>query len=368
MPFRQPCCPLPLTKRASLRTFPTGYIFYQDEWVWQSSRLADGTCSFASISTVLGPTPATLTEAPVPLKDNYPDPKGVYYSLTWELVDAELGQYLGDEVLQTCAPDCANANFGPYKATATQIVAGPAITPQLTVAFVTACQRSTKGAGTIESCSPVKGADSAAAGPTNPGSAAGGSGGGGERLTTVDSTGRTIIVAGSTPTGSGTGGLHATTNAQGATVIVTAGSAGEGDSSGVSGSNGGNEAAAAAAGQVTLVNGQGSTVVVQGGHLASGGPGITVTDERGSLMVIQGGVTGTLQAGVRGSTELVAGTVTQTDWQAGESISGAPGAEGGSGAASTTGSSDDAATRPLSLPLVFSGGVVLATVVACLIL
>jgi hypothetical protein len=139
------------------------------------------------------------------------------------------------------------------------------------------------------------------------------------------------------------GNLYTSTNAQGQTIVATGG-AGEG--------------------QITLTRQDGSTVVIQGGTLASpgSGGGFTVTDDRGSLMVVQGGETGTLSVGQGGGTVLIAGTITQTSWVSGATISDS----GSEGAEPTL--QNEAISSRLPLSMVISGSLLIVTIIAFVVM
>lgn len=273
--------------------------------------------------------------------------------------DIPLATYFADGAIRSCAPDCGNL---PAIFPSAPANLDPETPPALTVAFVTACQRSTKGTDEkVVECSPVAGPPQAPATTTS----GGGSGGGGsseERHTTTDAQGSTVTVAGSAPSRNGGGGRQATTDEHGSTVIVN--DRGEGYLYTSTNAQGQTIVATGGAteGQTTLTNQDSSTVVIQGATLASPGSGpggITVTEDRGSLMVVQGGETGTLSVGQGGGTLLIAGTITQTNWDPGATISGGV---GGTGDAEPTVQSE-ATSRRLSLSLVISGSLLMATVV-----
>lgn len=316
------------------------------------------------------------------LEDGSPDLKGVYFEIASKATNIDVAQHISDEPAKSCKSNCDNPAFSATRPV--NAAFGPAVTPALSVAFVTKCEKSVSGAATVQACAEKVGEDPGSGGSTNesPESGSGGSsnenpetagGGGGNseqpetggdsgsgggsdnqesapRITTTDEAGNQVIVAG-TPTaesgnsggggaaaGGGAGGIYAVTNAQGQVVYATYGP-GETPPPG-----------ALANGQVTLTDAQGSTIIVQGGQLAgvsgegAGGPqpgAVTVTDERGELVVIQGGTTGTLSVGPNGDTAVIVGTMTATSWVPGQSVPGSGDGE----ASQSAGLSDDATAR-----------------------
>ncbi|KAK5058905.1 hypothetical protein LTR84_011169 [Exophiala bonariae] len=261
-------------------------------------------------------------------------------------VDQELSSYFDDGAFIHCTPSCIRAD--PI------FVALDDLTPPaLTLAFVTACQRSTKGVDGVEilaDCSlvtaPGSGPASAPVSATSAvtqGSNGGGGGGGGgagstsqDRITTTNADGETVIVAPSVTNGGGGGSrdnLFTTINDAGHTVIATG--APEGN-------------------QITLTDSGGSTIIILDGSLVSpgSGNGITATDERGSLMVIQGTATSTVVVVSGRETVLVDGTTTQTGWVSGSTMTVSTGGGGSGNAAPTV--QNEAGLRQYSISLIAS--------------
>jgi hypothetical protein len=387
-------------------------VVFQDDYQWAGTLLTDNACATSTNGAeVKAPAPTPLpTPAFSTVGPGVTDTAGWYFDLNAVPFDDQLAQFFDDGALKSCTP--SNLPGCDLAASTADLNTTP---PQLSVAFATVCQRTTKGVDGVEKladCSLVT-APPLPAPTAGNGSGGGGAGGGGaastERHTTTDSKGSTVIVAGGGGGGGGSAGggggdasteRHTTTDAKGSTIIV-AGSASSGGNGGrtqtitdehgstiiVNGGSGGNlrtsinpqgqtiVATAApttggsdgvAGGQITLVNQDGFTVVIQGGTLASTGSdgGVTVTDDRGSTMVVQGGETGTLSVASDGGTLLIDGTITQTSWVPGATIS-----LGDSASASAVPTlQSEADSKPVLFPLTISDPLFLAMVVVFVML
>jgi hypothetical protein len=383
-------------------------VVFQDDYQWAGTLLTDNACATSTNGAeVKAPAPTPLpTPAFSTVGPGVTDTTGWYFDLNAVPFDDQLAQFFDDGALKSCTPNLPGCDLG---ASTADLTTTP---PQLSVAFATVCQRTTKGVDGVEKladCSLVT-APPLPAPTAGNGGGGGGTGGGGaastERHTTTDSKGSTVIVAGGGGGSAGGGGgdasteRHTTTDAKGSTIIV-AGSASSGGNGGgvqtitdehgstiiMNGGSGGNlhtsinpqgqtlvvtaapttgGSDGVPGGQITLVNQDGSTVVIQGGTLALPGSdgGITVTDDRGSTMVVQGGETGTLSVASDGGTMLIDGTITQTSWVPGATI-----LVGDSASASTAPALQSKAnSKPVLFPLTISGPLFLATVVVFVML
>jgi hypothetical protein len=379
-------------------------VVFQDNYQWTGTLLTDNACTTptngaevkAPAPTPL-PTPAFSTVAP-----GITDTAGWYFDLNVVSFDDQLAQFFDDGALKSCTP--SNLPGCALFASTADLTTNP---PQLSGAFATVCQRTTKGVNGVEKLADC----SSVTAPPLPASTAGNGGGGGaastERHTTTDSQGSTVIVAGDGGGSAGGEGGDAstarrtTTDAKGSTIVVVGGSASSGGNGGggqtitdehtsdimANGGSGGNlqtsinpqgqtiivTAASTtggsdrvAGGQITLVNQDGSTIVIQGGTLASpgSGGGVTVTDNRGSTMVVQGGETGTLSVASDGGTVLIDGTITQTSWVPGETIS----LDDSASASAAPTLQSEADSKQVPFPLTISGPLFLATVIVFVML
>jgi hypothetical protein len=366
-------------------TYPTPYILYQPEYIYQGVLpLPEGACGTSVAPTEeAAPKPSQLPVPPLPtIAPGITDSFGWYHTLKVYTVDETPAALADEPALQSCKPNCPAFDSFLYSGG----VAYPSIafigpTPQLSTAFVTTCSRSVKGQDGLEACSAVDKAapgaatitDPPASKPTDENNSSDDNGNqppapapapgnnqitttdssgnpvivaapapGNNQVTTTDESGNTIVVAAQPPSDTtdnneapspAGANLHVTTNAAGQTYIATGGS-GTGPATIGSGN------AAVAGGQITLTNARGETVVIQGASLVPTGQqamvndqdAITVTNEKGELVVVQGGETGTFSIAPNGGgTVLIAGTVTQTSWTDGATITAGQEAESASG-------------------------------------